>query len=217
MNDLWTGFRGWFWKSFSALVLLQYGVLVLAMYLAAWLVGCGDPFTADLFGDATDVAGVGGAGVGGADAQTSASGAAGGGDEAASSGVGAGSDVGGTVSGVGGGGAPSSNSAGGADPGAGGSPPSCGPATCVGCCDASGTCQQGALDVECGAQGAACVACPEVCGWAPAGQGMTCPGVQQEHCVAGSCKKPPDYIEGWCCPVGQYCGAQGEPGVCAAP
>ncbi len=38
-------------------------------------------------------------------------------------------------------------------------PPPCGPQNCAGCCDATGTCQAGFLNGECGSQGLACTNC----------------------------------------------------------
>ncbi len=66
-----------------------------------------------------------------------------------------------------------------------GAPPTCGPATCGGCCDASGTCVAGDAPSACGAGGAACVACTAsgaacdaiggYCTYVPPCSASTCP------------------------------------------
>ncbi|MFT3840842.1 MAG: hypothetical protein QM723_27885 [Myxococcaceae bacterium] len=60
-----------------------------------------------------------------------------------------------------------------------GNKPSCSPSNCPGCCNAAGTCQLGVAGTECGANGAACMACA--------------PGQQ---CSVGLCRFPQSNVGG---------------------
>jgi hypothetical protein len=85
-------------------------------------------------------------------------------------------------------------------------PPVCSPANCpLGCCDASGVCQDGFLDTQCGSGGIACLDCtasssacavnqtPRGC----TGVATTCPSVYA-GCPAGTVTKSPPTQPGVC-------------------
>src|SRR5579884_1884230 len=85
-------------------------------------------------------------------------------------------------------------------------PPPCGPATCAGCCDASGACRPGTADVACGAGGRACAACG------------TCRTCSSGRCaVAGNntpCKSLRVCCDAICCETGTICVSAGGGMAC---
>ncbi len=63
----------------------------------------------------------------------------------------------------------------------------CGPDTCDGCCDSSGTCEAGFLDVACGQGGGACLDCANL--------GSTCDGaVSPRVCASQQAMCPTSYL-----------------------
>lgn len=96
----------------------------------------------------------------------------------------------------------------------------CGPTTCIGCCDSSGTCAAGSSALECGRSGVACSRCPVtdtcaqgVCTPTFSGQGGGSAGGASGG-GSGGCRLPTACVMDVDCPMGSRCNTALMPPSC---